>query len=242
VGTDDVSCSFAAATATFNNKNVGTNKTVTGSGFTLTGADKGNYVIDTVNTTTADITQAALDIYAVTDTKVYDGTTSSDETPTVSGLQGSDTVTGLVQEFQSKNVLGPGASTLEVTAYTVNDGNAGGNYDVTLHTASGTITPRPISIKADDQTKTYGDVSGPDALAPPARRRHVLRQVELDLIACVLWRKQQERHDLHESEHLQSRRSRDHKHRRQRHAPRRRVRRRHQWRHHWVHRLVVQEQ
>jgi hypothetical protein len=50
---DDVNLS--GGTATFNNASVGTNKTVTLSGATLTGSDAGNYSL-TVNTTTANIT------------------------------------------------------------------------------------------------------------------------------------------------------------------------------------------
>ena len=38
-------------------------------------------------------------ITAATDTKVYDATTASSATPTVSGLVGSDTVTGLTEAF-----------------------------------------------------------------------------------------------------------------------------------------------
>ncbi|HEY8870310.1 MAG TPA: PxKF domain-containing protein [Candidatus Limnocylindrales bacterium] len=104
------------------------------------------------------ITPAALDIYAVFDTKVYDGGTSSAGTPSVSGLQGTDNVTGLSQSFASKNVLGANGSTLNVNGgYTVNDGNGGANYSpVTLHNHAGTITPRPITITANDQTKTLG--------------------------------------------------------------------------------------
>jgi hypothetical protein len=54
-------------------------------------------------------------------------------------------------------VLGAGNSTLIVTGYTVNDGNSGGNYSVTTHTAAGTITAKAITIKANNQTKVYGD-------------------------------------------------------------------------------------
>ena len=43
-------------TATFDTKDIGTGKTVTLSGATLAGADAGNYVLDAVATTTADIT------------------------------------------------------------------------------------------------------------------------------------------------------------------------------------------
>jgi hypothetical protein len=105
----------------------------------------GNYAVHTY-TASGTITKATLDISAVTDSKTYDGTTSSSATPTVSGLRGSDDVTGKTQAFQSRNVLGAGASILVVTGYTVADGNAGGNYDVHTHTASGTISAKNLTI------------------------------------------------------------------------------------------------
>ena len=49
VGGDTVS--LAGGTATFDNKNVGTGKTVTLTGATLTGADAGNYTLTSVGTT-----------------------------------------------------------------------------------------------------------------------------------------------------------------------------------------------
>jgi hypothetical protein len=101
------------------------------------------------------IDRADLDISAVTDSKPYDGNRDSGATPSVSGLQGTDTVTGKQQRFQSKNVLGPNGSTLEVTAYTVNDGNSGGNYDVHLHTATGTITPKTLTVSFQAQDKVW---------------------------------------------------------------------------------------
>src|SRR6185503_12218593 len=118
------------------------------------GNSGGNYTV-TLHTATGTITKVALSISATSDTKSYDGTTSSSATPITSGLQPGDTVTGLTQAFQSKNVLGTNGSTLEVTAYTVNDGNSGGNYQVTLHTASGTITKVALSISATSDTKSY---------------------------------------------------------------------------------------
>jgi len=55
IGTEDVSLS--GGTATFADKEVGTGKIVTGTGFTLAGADKGNYALaSTTLTTTANIT------------------------------------------------------------------------------------------------------------------------------------------------------------------------------------------
>jgi hypothetical protein len=56
VGSDDVSLS--GGTATFDNANAGTGKTVTLAGATLAGTDAGNYTLGIVLTTTANITPA----------------------------------------------------------------------------------------------------------------------------------------------------------------------------------------
>lgn len=72
---DDVELS--GGTATFADKNVGTGKTVTLSGATLSGADAGNYSLTSVAPTTADITPASLTISFTADDKVYDGTTDA---------------------------------------------------------------------------------------------------------------------------------------------------------------------
>ena len=121
----------------------------------MSGGDAGNYTVSQPSGLTADITAASLDIYATTDSKSYDRTTSSTATPTTSGLQTGDTVPGLTQAFQSKNVLGVSGSTLQVTAYTVNDGNSGNNYSVATHTATGTITAVSLDIYATTDSKSY---------------------------------------------------------------------------------------
>src|SRR5207245_4644621 len=72
-----------------------------------------------------------------------------------SGVQSGYTVNGLAQCFVSQNVLGANGSTLQVTGYTVNDGNSGGNYTVTTHTASGTISKAGLVISASTDSKTY---------------------------------------------------------------------------------------
>ena len=118
------------------------------------GNDGDNYDI-TTDTAPGTITPASLIISAVTASKTYDGTTSSTATPTVGTLYGDDSVTGLAQAYESKNVLGANGSTLEVTTYTVNDGNDGDNYDITTDTAPGTITPASLIISAVTASKTY---------------------------------------------------------------------------------------
>ena len=95
---------------------------------------------------------------------MYDGTTSSSQVPTLGTLFGSDTVTGLAQAFASKDVPGSGGRTLNVTAYTINDGNGGKDYTVTTHIAAGTITPAALTITATSDTKVYNGTTSSSQL------------------------------------------------------------------------------
>src|SRR5207245_4925325 len=99
---DDVTDAYSSAS--FDTKNVGSGKAVTVSGISISGTDAGNYSFNTTAGTTADITKAPLTLTAVTNTKTYDATTSAAATPTVSGLQTGDTVTGLTETYDTKNV------------------------------------------------------------------------------------------------------------------------------------------
>ena len=76
--------------------------------------------------------------------------------PTYGALQTGDTLSNLSQAFASKNVLGSNGSTLNVTGYTVNDGNGGNNYAVTLNSALGTITPATLTYLANASSMTVG--------------------------------------------------------------------------------------
>ena len=78
--------------ATFANKNVGTNKTVTVSGLGLAGADAGNYsVTDTAAFATASITPATL-TYNATKTTWQQGGAEPNLSGTVSGFVGGDSL------------------------------------------------------------------------------------------------------------------------------------------------------
>ena len=55
-----------------------------------------------------------------------------------------DTLTVQGEEFDSKNA---GARTLSILGYTLNDGNEGGNYDVTVNTAEGYIYQAKLRLK-----------------------------------------------------------------------------------------------
>ena len=94
-------------------------------------------------------------VTAATDTKTYDGTTSSAGVPTITSgnLVPGDSATW-TQTFDNQNV-GTG-KTLTPTG-TVNDGNGGNNYSITfVNNTSGVITARAITVTADAKTKVYG--------------------------------------------------------------------------------------
>jgi hypothetical protein len=138
----------------FQSKDVlGTGNSVLAVSYSITAAASADYVV-TTNNASGTITAASLEIYATTDTKVYNGTSSSSQTPTyqVAGeplntLYNSDSLSGLSQSFASPNVLGTSGSTLQVNSgYTVNDGNQGKDYSVTLHSAKCTITQAQSSL------------------------------------------------------------------------------------------------
>ncbi len=125
---------------------------INGSGLS---AVNGNYVLvqASSNSTALTINPAALTISAVSATKVYDGTTASPQTPAyqIAGLApntlvGSDSFTTLFQTYNSKDVTT--ANTLSA-GYQLADP---GNYQVTIKTAPGSITARPLLLTG---TRTY---------------------------------------------------------------------------------------
>ena len=100
---------LSGGTATFNNANVGTAKTVTGTGFSLTGASAGNYSLaSSTLTTTADITAKELTGHFTAADKEYNGlvgATITDRSLT-GGIISGDTVTltGGSATFATANV------------------------------------------------------------------------------------------------------------------------------------------
>ena len=161
----------ASGSATLAAKDVGSEAITSFAGLTLGGNTAGDYTL-TGATGSVTITPAALSIDAVTDTKVYDGTTSSSQTPTYqvvglgpNTLYDGDTFTTLAQAFTSKDVLGTDGSTLAVSD-TINDGAGGADYSVTTETARGTITPATLTASiTNDPTKSY-DGTTTATLAP----------------------------------------------------------------------------
>jgi uncharacterized repeat protein (TIGR03803 family) len=152
VGSDVVASSASVNTSTLSSSGKPIFGTYSQSASGLTGTDAGNYSFlggFTTATPNYNISKAPLTISAVTDSRVYNGTTSSSAAPTVTSgeLFNGDILTGLRQVFDSKDVLGTNQSTLKVSGdYTLSDGNNGNNYAVSLATASGTITPLDLPV------------------------------------------------------------------------------------------------
>src|SRR5262245_32185771 len=79
VAGDSLTLGYTAAS--FADKNVGTGKTVSVSGISLSGADAANYTFNTTASTTADITARALTVSAIGVNKVHDGNPSTTPFP-----------------------------------------------------------------------------------------------------------------------------------------------------------------
>jgi hypothetical protein len=141
---------------TFEDANAGTGKTLDVTAYAVNDGNNGaNYTVSTVSSSSGVINAASLTVTAAANTKSYDGSTSAAATPTVTGLQGSDSVTGLAETYDTRNV-GSG-KTLTVSAYSVNDGNSGNNYSVSTVTSSaGVINAATLTVTANNQLKMCG--------------------------------------------------------------------------------------
>jgi filamentous hemagglutinin family protein len=138
-----------SGTAVFADKNVGTNKQVTVSGYTLSGVDAGNYTLVVPSNITASINKADLSISGLSaSSKTYDGTT----TATVTGIAsisaiGSDVVslngTG-TGAFADKNVAVNKA--VSVTGYTLSGTDAGNYQLVAPASLVASITPATLTV------------------------------------------------------------------------------------------------
>ena len=152
-GTDVVT--LQGGSATFADKHVGTAKTITATGFTLGGADAGNYALspDTI-TTTADITARALAVGATGQDKEYDGTTAATVSLSDDRVAGDALTTAYATaSFDNKNV-GTG-KTVSVTGITIGGADAGNYTFNATTTTTADITPRALAVTASADNKVY---------------------------------------------------------------------------------------
>ena len=104
--------------------------TLTPSGTVNDGNGGANYTVTFVNNNTGIITARAITVTAVTNTKIYDGTTSAAAIPVITtGTLAVGDTANFVEAYGTKNV----GNGLTLTASgSVLDGNSGNNYAVTL--------------------------------------------------------------------------------------------------------------
>ena len=158
VNSDVLTFDYAAA---FASKNAALLQTVNYSDITISGAGAGNYtLVTTGGSTTANIAVRDINVTAQTDTKPYDGSTTSSVLPIVDAVQTGDAVTTVgIQTFDTET-FGP-SKVLTPSGTVINDGNSGANYAVHYVTnTTGTISTRPITITVTaGQTKVYGEAN-----------------------------------------------------------------------------------
>jgi hypothetical protein len=100
------------------------------------------------------INQRPITVTAVSNTKVYDGTTSSTGTPSIAGSLVTGDAAGFIQTFDNQHV---GTGKTLTPSGAVDDGNSGLNYSVTfVPVTTGTINKALLTVTANNQTLFMG--------------------------------------------------------------------------------------
>jgi autotransporter-associated beta strand protein len=151
----------------FDNKNAGAGKALFPQGSVNDGNSGGNYAVSFVNDTTGVITALPITVTAVSATKVYDGTTNSTATPTITPALVSGDTSEFTEAYDTRNV---GTGKTLIPGGQARDGNGGANYSVTfVNDTTGVITPTPITVTAVATTKVYDGTTssaGDPTIAP----------------------------------------------------------------------------
>ena len=161
----------AAATATFNDKNVAAAHRIDYTGVALAGADAGNYSLAaTMAQGDGTIMRRTLTVGTVTaQTKTYDGTTAADTSKfgavlnnVVTGEESSVAATATGAAYNDKNVAG--ANRIDYTGVALT-GTGAANYAIAdTAQGAGTITKRALTLgTVAAQTKTYDGTRAADA-------------------------------------------------------------------------------
>jgi hypothetical protein len=158
-------------TETFDGRNVGAGRTLAAAGSVSDGDGGNNYQVTLVPSTAGQITPRPITLTAAPATKTYNGTSMSSATPTVTSgsLEGGDSL-AFTETFDTRNV---GTGKTLTAAGSVNDGNGGNNYQVTLAATNtaGAITPQSLTVMPSANIKTYDGTTSAAAI-PSRRHRH----------------------------------------------------------------------
>lgn len=171
---------LSGGTAAFNNKNVGVDKLVTGTGFTLSGANADKYLLASATlTTTADITPKTLKIGGsfTANNKVFDGNDSAsilDNNLNLYIVEGSDNVSlaNVVVKFDSALVGNNIPVRIKSAALS---GTDAGNYMLSYAdapTTTANITATGTTPVTPDPEQPKDEISAP---AAPAVANQILK-------------------------------------------------------------------
>ena len=127
-------------------------------GYSVTpgGLSAANYEITYVSGPVT-INKRTVTLRPVAASKPYDGTVYSSQAPAIisGSMAGGDTITNLAQQYDAAGV---GSHPLSISPeFVIQDGNGGHNYQVNVDPASvtGSITPTPLVIRANNASKPY---------------------------------------------------------------------------------------
>ncbi len=142
---DTVALAANNAKGVFADKNVGTGKTVTVSGLTISGASSGNYTLKQP-TATASITQRSLTVTAKGVNKVYDGTTNATATLSDNRVSGDVLAASYAAASFTNKTVGNGKP-VNVKGIAIS-GTDAGNYALAATTAATTanITVATLTV------------------------------------------------------------------------------------------------
>jgi hypothetical protein len=142
--------------ASFADKNVGTGKAVSVSGISISGGASANYTLtNTTASTTASITARSLVISAAGVNKVYDGTTAATVTLSDNRVTGDVLTDSYASATFADNNVGTGKA-VSVSGIAISGADAGNYTPNTTATTTANITPRPLSVTANDASRLYG--------------------------------------------------------------------------------------
>ncbi|MBN1904816.1 MAG: hypothetical protein JW927_06935, partial [Deltaproteobacteria bacterium] len=141
----------------FDNKNVGTGKTVNLTS-SYGGADLGNYLITNQASTTANITQKALTASYTGINKVYDGTTNAQVTASSADIIAGDIINfSQNAHFTNKDAgIGKNINVTNIDLLGIDSANY--NLQNITATATANITPALLTVTASDDTRIFNNV------------------------------------------------------------------------------------
>lgn len=144
------SVTIAHTSANFSDANAGNAKAVSITSISLSGSDAGNYSLSSATaSSTGTITERPITVTADNKSKVYGNSDPSlSYQISIGTLVGSDALSGALSRAAGDNV---GSYTIDASAL------SNSNYAITAQSGSLSISPRPITVAADNKTKVYGN-------------------------------------------------------------------------------------